>query len=176
MTTPYIGEIQLFSFNFAPKGWALCNGALLQIAQNTTLFSLLGTQFGGDGRTTFRLPNLIARTAVNQGRGPALTPRATGQAFGQNSVTLDPSQIPEHTHPLTLFQQSDASKRSDTPTSGAALGAPGRVSPFVSDAQPNVTFANSLAATGGSQPHENRQPFLAMNYCIALQGIFPAFD
>ena len=176
MTTPYIGEIQLFGFNFPPRGWAFCNGAILPIAQNTALFSLLGTEFGGDGRTTFQLPNLIARTAVNQGRGPGLTPRNMGQSFGENSVTLSVRELPTHTHMLTLFQQGDTSERSGTPTSGNGLSAPTRASPFVANAQPNLAFADSIGATGGSQPHENRQPFLAMNYCIALQGIYPSFE
>lgn len=176
MTTPYIGEIQLFGFDFAPSGWALCNGAVLPIAQNTALFSLLGTQFGGNGQTTFQLPNLVARIAVNQGHGPALSARSMGETFGENSVALQSAQIPSHNHALTLYQQTDGGKRSGTPSAGNALAAPIKVSPFAASAQPDAPFASSIGATGGSQAHENRQPFLAMNYCIALQGIFPSFQ
>lgn len=177
MTTPYVGEIQLFGFDFAPVGWAFCNGAVMQISQNTALFSLLGTQFGGNGQTTFQLPNLVARTAVSQGQGPGLTARSIGETFGENGVTLQTPQIPAHNHLLSLFQPSDTSKLSGTPSAGNALGAPIKVSPFAANAQPDAPFAgNSIAATGGSQPHENRQPYLVMNYCIALQGIFPSFE
>lgn len=177
MTTPYIGEIQLFGFDYAPRGWAFCNGAVLPIAQNTALFSLLGTQFGGNGQTTFQLPNLVARTAVNQGRGPGLTARTIGETFGESEVTLQTSQIPAHNHLLTVFRPADASKLSGTPAAGNALGVPVKAAPFAANAQPNAPFAaTSIAANAGSQPHENRQPFLAMNYCIALEGIYPAFE
>lgn len=177
MTTPYVGEIQLFGFNFAPIEWAFCNGATLAIQQNTTLFALLGTQYGGNGQTTFQLPNLVGRAPCSQGQGLGLTQRTIGETFGENGVTLLTSQIPAHTHALTLFQQSDTGKRAGTPASGNALSAPTKASPFAANASANTPFAaNSIGPAGGSQPHENRQPYLALNFCIALQGVFPQFD
>ncbi|MEG3791932.1 tail fiber protein [Lysobacter sp. CCNWLW3] len=176
MTEPFIGEIQLFGFNFAPRGWASCNGATLAIQQNTALFSLLGTQYGGNGQTTFQLPNFANRAGCSQGPGPGLTPRDMGEVFGSNSVTLTQSTMPTHSHSLTLYNQSDASKRTNTPAAGNYLGVPTASNPFVANPTANAQFApNMCGPTGGGQPHENRQPYLASNFCIALQGIFPSF-
>ncbi|KRF00544.1 microcystin-dependent protein [Frateuria sp. Soil773] len=177
MTTPYTGEIQLFGFNFAPYAWAFCNGATLRITQNTALFSLLGTQYGGDGTTTFQLPNLVGRAPCSQGQGPGLTSRTIGGTFGENGVTLLTTQIPSHTHALTLLSQSDTTKRTGTPATGNALSTPTKISPFAANAAANAPFAlNSIAPAGGNQPHENRQPYLAVNFCIALQGVYPSFN
>ncbi|RPE82023.1 phage tail protein [Vulcaniibacterium tengchongense] len=177
MTEPFIGEIQIFGFNFAPRGWAMCNGAQLAIQQNTALFSLLGTTYGGDGRTTFALPNLTNRAACGQGQGPGLTERPLGAAFGENSVTLSTAQLPAHQHAATLYAQPDNSKRASTPAAGNALSNPGGSSPFVAPGGSPAAFAaNVVLPSGGGQPHENRQPYLAMNFCIALQGVFPSFD
>lgn len=177
MTTPYVGEIQLFGFDFAPIGWAYCNGATLTIQQNSTLFALLGTTYGGNGTSNFQLPNLAGRAPCNQGQGVGLTQRTIGETFGENSVTLLASQIPAHTHALTLFQQNDAGKRSGTPASGNALSAPLKASPFATGGKADTPFAaNSIGPAGGNQPHENRQPYLAVNFCIALQGAYPQFD
>ncbi|PDT04272.1 microcystin-dependent protein [Rhizobium chutanense] len=177
MTQPYLGEIQLFGFDFAPRGWASCNGALLLIQQNSELFSLLGTQYGGNGKSTFQLPNFANRAGCNQGQGVGLTPRIIGSSFGSNDITLTQAEMPAHTHSLTIYNQGDASKRAASPSEGNALSLPNSSSPFLPDAQPNTQFApNVIGIAGGSQPHENRQPFLAVNFCIALVGVYPSFD
>lgn len=172
MSEPFIGEIRVFGFNFAPRGWALCDGQLLPIAQNTALFSLLGTIYGGDGRTTFALPDLRGRAALHQGNGPGLSPRAIGQRSGSETNTLSVNQLPSHTHQVRAFGgpgnantapgnvwSNDAGNQSATYNSGAA----------------NANMGSSaLANTGGNQAVNNMQPFLVVNYCIALTGIFPS--
>ena len=176
MTEPYIGEIQLFGFNFAPRNWAVCNGALLAIQQNTALFSLLGTQYGGNGTTTFALPNLAARGACNQGQAPGLTPRVIGETFGEQSVTLTTADMPSHQHGLTLYAQPDPSKRGSSPVSGNAVASPATSTPFVASGTAAAFSPNLISPTGGGQPHENQQPYLAVNFCVALQGVFPSFN
>jgi microcystin-dependent protein len=176
MTEPFIGEIQLFGFNFAPRGWAACNGVTMAIQQNTALFSLLGTQYGGNGQTTFMLPNFVNRAGCEQGQGAGLTPRTIGEVFGSNSVTLTQTTMPSHTHTLTVYNQSDTTKVSATPAAGNYLGLPTAGTPFVTTTTANAQFApNMIGPSGGGQPHENRQPYLASNFCIALQGVFPSF-
>ncbi len=177
MTQPFVGEIQLFGFNFSPRGWAFCNGALLPISQNTALFSLLGTSYGGNGQTTFQLPNFAGRAGCEQGTGPGLTPRSLGETFGTNTVTLNSSQIPAHNHGVNSFAPPDSSNRSASPTNGAALtlltaGAP---RPYIT-APINTQFAPNMISPsqGGGLPHENQQPYLGVNFSIALQGIYPA--
>jgi microcystin-dependent protein len=177
MTQPFLGEIQLFGFNFPPYGWASCNGATIPIQQNPALFSLLGTQYGGNGTTTFQLPNFANRAGCNQGRGAGLTPRSAGETFGSNGITLTQAEMPSHMHSLTLYNQSDSSKRAASPSNGNGLGAPNSSTPFLPNTQPNTQFAqNVIGPAGGNQPHENRQPYLAVNFSIALNGIFPAFS
>ena len=174
MTEPFVGQIQLFGFTFAPRGWATCNGVTMAIQQNTALFSLLGTQYGGNGQTTFQLPNFVNRAATNQGNGPGLTPHTAGETYGVSSVTLNTQQMPAHTHSLNIYNQPTDSKKAASPSTGNALGSPS-MSTFVAGAA-NAPFAPTvLVPAGGGQPHENRQPYLAMNFCIALQGVFPAF-
>lgn len=176
MTEPFIGQIQIMGFNFNPRGWAFCNGATMPIQQNTALFSLLGTQYGGDGRTTFQLPNFANRAACNQGTGPGLTPRAIGQNFGSNSVTLSTVEMPAHTHGVTISNQQVATKKADSPSPGNALGSP-NLNAFAPGNAANAQFSPTLVLpTGNNQPHENRQPYLAMNFCIALEGVFPSFS
>lgn len=176
MAEPFIGEIQLFGFNFPPYGWASCNGATLAIRQNTALFSLLGTQYGGDGMTTFQLPNFTNRAGCNQGQGAGLTLRRMGETFGSNSITLSQAEMPAHSHSLTIYNQSDSNKRAASPSTGNSLSVPNSSAPFLPDAQPNAQFApNTIGRAGGSQPHENRQPYLAINFSIALSGVFPSF-
>lgn len=179
MTTPFLGEIQVFGFNFSPAGWAFCNGATLSIQQNSALFALLGIQYGGNGSSTFQLPNLVARGACQQGQGPGLTSRPIGQPFGVNQVTLDATQLPAHRHTLTAFAQTDTTKRSGSPVTGGGLSLPtsNAVKPF-SNAAPTTALSPSMLtpSAGGGQPHANQQPYLAVNFCIALQGAFPAFD
>lgn len=177
MTEPFIGEIQIFGFNFVPEGWAACNGATLSIAHNTALFSLLGTVYGGDGRTTFRLPDLRGRAACSTGQGPGLTPREIGSAFGADTVTLQPGEMPAHSHAMNLFVQSDESKHRSSPSPGDVLIPPTGTRAFAPGEAPTELFApGAVGSAGSSQPHENRQPYLAVNFCIALRGVFPSFN
>ena len=174
MTEPYIGQIQLFGFNFNPRGWAFCNGPTLPISQNTALFSLLGTIYGGNGQTTFQLPNFAARAGCQQGNGPGLSPRTLGETFGANTVTLTSNQIPQHSHGINAFLPSGAC----SPVANGGLSQPGIAAnrPFASGG-PNTTLAPNMigSSTGGGQPHQNQQPYLGLNFCIALQGIYPSF-
>jgi microcystin-dependent protein len=177
VTTPFLGEIQIFGFNFAPSGWAQCNGATMSIQQNTALFSLLGTNYGGNGTTTFQLPNFAGRAACSQGQGPGLTQRTIGEAFGTDQVTLRIGEMPGHSHSVNVYHQSDATLQSNAPDNGYGVIGPANSLPFVPTPTANVTFATTvIGITGGSLPHENRQPLLSLNFCIALQGAFPAFD
>ena len=166
MPTPFLGEIKICSFNFAPKGWAMCNGQLLPINQNQALFSLLGTTYGGNGQTTFALPNLEGRVPTHLGSG--LT---EGEAGGEESHTLTLAETPTHTH---LLQGSTAQGTTASPTGNVPGTSSGNA--YV---QQNLQSAVALAAAsvtsvGGGQAHENRQPFLTLNFCIALQGVFPS--
>ena len=169
MSEPFVGEIRMFGFGFAPQGWALCNGQLLPISQNQALFSLLGTTYGGDGRTTFALPDMQSRVPVCQGQGPGLSSYAEGQAGGAETVTLAAAQMPGHTHPV---KASSSAAGADQP-GGRALA---RSANHIYTAEPDtntVLNADMLGGTGGGQPHGNIQPYLAVNFCIALTGIFP---
>lgn len=177
MTAPFIAQIQIFGFNFPPRGWAVCNGATLAISQNTALFSLLGTMYGGNGQTTFQLPNFAGRGGCAQGNGPGLTPRSMGETFGSETVSLTSTQMPVHNHGVVLYAQNTASKRAASPATGSALSVSTDTAAlsFLPSGAANTTFApNLLGIAGGSQPHSNQQPYLAMNFCIALQGVFPA--
>ncbi|RUW46370.1 phage tail protein [Mesorhizobium sp. M1A.F.Ca.ET.072.01.1.1] len=175
MTTPFLGEIQVFGFNFAPSGWAFCSGSLVPIQQYSALFALLGVNYGGNGKTNFQLPNFANRAGCNQGEAPGLTPRAVGEAFGENSQTLAMAEMPAHMHQFTIYNQSVLTKKAASPSAGNSLTSPTDTSVFVA-AQPNAQFPdNMIGFTGGGQPHENRQPYIAMNYCIAMQGVFPSF-
>lgn len=172
MASPFLGEIRMFAGNFAPRGWAFCNGQILSIAQNTALFSLLGTTYGGNGQTTFALPNLQGRVPVHWGQGPGLSPYNLGQQTGQESVTLLQTQLPAHTHPLNAIagggnQASPAGNLPAVESTGTSLN-------YASGA-PTITM-NPLAvgATGSSQPVPVVQPCLAVSFIIALQGIFPS--
>lgn len=176
MSEPFIGEIQLFGFNFPPRNWAFCNGATLPIQQNTALFALLGVNYGGNGTTSFQLPNFTNRAGCNQGNGVGLTPRAIGEVFGENGVTLTTAEMPSHNHQFTLYNQTDTGKLAASPSPGNSLVPPGQSTPFTSAGQPDAQFApGMIGLAGGNQPHENRQPYLALNYSISLQGVFPSF-
>lgn len=167
MSTPYLAEIRLTSFAFAPKGWALCNGQLLSISQNTALFSLLGTTYGGDGRSNFALPNLQARMPMHfSGTHPL------GQAGGEATHTLVPAEMPAHAHALRASSKPAASSS----PSGGVLAQPARAGTPAYAAAASLVPLNpaAITASGGGQPHENMPPFLAMNFIIALQGIFPS--
>lgn len=167
MGTPYLGELKIMSFNFAPRGWAQCNGQLLPINQNQALFSLLGTTYGGNGQTTFGLPNLQGRTPLHFGAG--LT---QGQQIGAGTHTLIQSEIPAHSHGIAV---SNAAATLETPVNapnGNALAQP--ASNLYGVPINLVATAQVLSNAGGNQPHSNQQPFLVLNICIALQGIFPS--
>jgi len=172
MSTPFLGEIKIFAGNFAPRGWALCNGQLLPIAQNTALFSLLGTFYGGNGTTNFALPDLRAHAPIHQGQGPGLSAYVVGEISGQNTHTLTANEVATHSH---AFDASAASGRGATGT--VTNNAPNQTSlvhPY-STAAANATMSGAMIQpTPASQPHENRQPLLGLNFIIATQGIFPS--
>lgn len=178
MTEPYIGEIQIFGFNFNPRNWAFCNGAAMLIQQNTALFSLLGTQYGGNGQTTFQLPNFAGRAGCEKGQGSGLTPRSLGETFGTNTVTLTSAQTPAHNHVINGFLPDSTTNRIGSPVINGGLSQPSSNlnKPFVSSA-PNTTLAPNMIqpSAGGGQPHQNQQPYLGLNFCIALQGTYPSF-
>jgi microcystin-dependent protein len=175
MADPFVAEIRIFPFNFAPKGWAFCNGQLLPISQNTALFSLLGTTYGGDGKSTFALPDLQGSAPMHPGQGQGLSLRDLGQIGGTESVTLLQSEMPVHAH--GVGRASTASGDSILPQGSVwAQAAAGRGAAALYIAGPPTGKVNqfSLAPTGGSLPHNNMQPYLTLNFCIALQGVFPA--
>lgn len=168
---PFVGEIRIFGFNFAPKGWAQCNGQLMPISQNTALFSLLGTMYGGNGKTTFALPDLQGSAPLQAGQGPGLSQRFQGEAGGTESVTLLESEIPMHSH---SWQISQRPSNNGTPSDAVYVGPASEGQFILNDSQPTASMApNALSPSGGSLPHNNMQPYLTMNFCIALQGIFP---
>lgn len=171
MSEPFIAEIRIFAGNFAPRSWAFCNGQLLPVSQNTALFSLIGTTYGGDGRTTTALPNLKGRAPMHPGRGPGLTSRRLGQRGGSEMSSLSEAQMPSHTH--TAEASNDGAGFND-PSNARVLGrGPTRFSAYY-NATGTATAMRNLANTGGSQPHNNMQPFIAMNFIIALQGLYPS--
>jgi microcystin-dependent protein len=174
MSDAFVAEIRIFPFNFAPKGWAFCNGQLLPISQNTALFSLLGTTYGGDGKSTFGLPNMQGNVPMQPGQGQGLSLRDLGEISGAESVTLLQSEIPVHTHTV---QPSNQQADIQQPTATTSLARPVGALPYFSGGPPPpplVAMAfQSLSPAGGSLPHNNMQPYLTLNFCIALQGIFP---
>jgi microcystin-dependent protein len=177
MAEPFIGEIRAFGFNFAPIGWLQCNGQLLAVQQFAPLFSIIGTTYGGNGTSTFALPNLQGETAMHQGAGPGLTPRTLGQTFGTDSVTLIVQQMPSNNHMLAGAIAGAGSQRVPKATNQALLGGcnPGQV--YTNTLTPQVAFSpKAIGATGNAQPHNNLQPLLVLNFCIATEGIFPTRD
>ncbi|MDQ8046771.1 MAG: tail fiber protein [Solirubrobacteraceae bacterium] len=164
MADPYIGEIRIFAGNFAPAGWSFCEGQLLPISENDTLYNLIGTTYGGDGQETFALPDLRGRLPLHQGNGYTL-----GQAAGVETVTLNQTQIPAHTHSVIA---SGAAGTTNAPT-GALLAASPSISLYKSTAGSTPMAADIVTPTGGSQPHENLQPYLCLNFIISLFGIYP---
>jgi microcystin-dependent protein len=172
MSDCFVGQISLFAFDYAPKNWAQCNGQSMAISQNQALFNLIGTTYGGDGITTFALPDLRGRVPIGQGRTPQLGDMQIGQIGGSESVTLTTPNLPPHTHTLTATTQV-ANRRiptgralaTDTSTNAEYYASPGQVT---------TLSPSAIGPAGESQPHENRQPFLTVNYCIALMGLFPS--
>ncbi len=172
MSDPFLGEIRVSPLNFAPRGWAFCQGQLLAISQNTALFALLGTTYGGNGQTTFALPDLRGRVAVHVGQGPGLSPYDLGQVGGTETVTLTAAQLAPHTHAANCI---DANGDQYAPNN-AIWAKDVAQNPQYGAAKAAGTMAQNIigsAGSGGGQPHNNMQPYLALNYCIALQGIFP---
>ncbi len=167
---PFVGQISIVPYNFAPNGWMLCEGQILSITQNTALFSLLGTTYGGDGVHTFALPDLRGRVPVGTGQGPGLTPIILGEQLGAESYTMTIEQLPAHSHPLLA---STLEATVITPT-GSALGSKARVPLYSAPSSMTTMAPESVGATGGNQPYPVRNPSLGLNYIIALQGIYPS--
>ncbi|HUR23841.1 MAG TPA: tail fiber protein [Acidimicrobiales bacterium] len=167
MSEPFIAQIMMFGGNFAPRGWALCNGQILPIAQNTPLFSLLGTTYGGNGQTTFALPDLRGRVPVHTGQGPGLSNVVLGQAGGSEAVTLLQTQMPQHGHGVAASNSSAGASR----PANNFLAAGGS---YATATDGTVMNPGMIQGSGGSLPHENRQPYLGVNFIIALVGIFPS--
>jgi len=167
MSQPFLGQIQQFGFNFAPRGWAFCNGQLMSIAQNTALFSLLGTMYGGDGQTTFGIPDMRGRDSLHFGQGPGLSNFAQGEVSGVEGVTLINQQMPMHNHTLNA---NSGAKLVDKPLNNSLGGA----DIYTAASLDSVMSPGSIGMSGGNQPHENRQPLLVINWCIALEGIYPS--
>jgi microcystin-dependent protein len=166
---PFVAEIRIFPFNFAPRGWAWCDGQILPLSQNTALFSLLGTTYGGNGRTTFALPDLQGRAPVHPGQGPGLSLHDLGETGGSETVTLLQSEIPTHTHSISV-SAADAITRiaaGQRPATGIGVSGYGAPPPITQMSD------SALAPAGGSLPHNNLQPYLTFYFCIALQGVFP---
>lgn len=174
MSEPFIAEIRIFAGNFAPRSWAFCDGQLLPVSQNTALFSLIGTTYGGDGRTTTALPNLQGRAPMHPGRGPGLTARRLGQRVGAETVTLTEAQIPSHSHTARAVNTQGAIGQGPTNTTALARSRLGD-NLYRSGTSNVVDLASaSVATTGGGQAHTNLQPFLVLNFIIALQGLYPS--
>ena len=170
MADPFVAEIRIFPFNFAPRGWAWCDGQLMPLSQNTALFSLLGTTYGGNGKSNFALPDLQGRAPMHPGQGPGLSLHDLGETGGSETVSLLESEIPAHSH--TMSASADpADLRIPAPTRSMATSSGGNI---YGPAANLVSLApEALAPAGGDQPHNNMQPYLTLNFCIALQGVFP---
>ncbi len=173
MSEPFTAEIRIFAGNFAPRGWAFCDGQLLPVAQNTALFSLIGTTYGGDGRTTTALPNLQGRAPMHPGRGPGLTARSLGEKVGVETVTLSEAQLPSHSH---TARGATTPPTAGAPTNTSAMTRSSGGTVYHSNTTSNLVdlASQTLSTTGGSQAHTNLQPFLAINFIIALVGLYPA--
>jgi microcystin-dependent protein len=169
--SPFVAEIRIFPFNFAPKGWAFCDGQILPLSQNTALFSLLGTTYGGDGKSNFALPDLQGRAPMHPGQGPGLSLHDLGETGGSDTVSLLESEIPSHSHGYQASQSdaNDQSPQNNLLAAGIGIGA------YAASAGATLTglAPAGIAPAGGSQPHNNLQPYLTLNFCIALQGVYP---
>ena len=171
MAQPYVGEIRMFAGNFPPNGWMFCEGAPLAISENDVLFQLIGTTYGGDGEETFNLPNLASRIPIHMGTGPDGTTYQIGEMAGTEQETLSVQQIPNHTHALTCSTDAQGSESSP---SGNVLGQSVSANMYIQDTPDGSLAASAVQPAGGSQPHENTQPFLCINFIISLFGIFPS--
>ena len=170
MADPFVAEIRIFPFTFAPKGWAFCDGQLLPLSQNTALFSLLGTTYGGNGQSNFALPDLQGAAVMHPGQGQGLSPRVLGQTGGSRTVTLIQSEIPQHTHVLNAQNAPGDTSSPGGAAYARAIGA----TPYQPPGGAQVAMAaQAVSIAGSSIPHNNMQPYLTLNFCIALQGVFP---
>jgi microcystin-dependent protein len=181
MSDFFMGEIQIFGFGFPPRGWMQCNGQLLSITQNSALFALLGTVYGGDGIRTFALPDLRSTLPMGQGSGPGLTPRTMGEKAGEETHTLAVSETPKHSHSVEVISNPDLTKNTDLPGTNQFLaettfsGDDGAITNlYVPDSAPSHTMSSSAIGLTGGQPHSNLMPLLAVNFCIAMSGIYPS--
>lgn len=170
MADPFVAEIRIFAFNFAPKGWAFCDGQILPLSQNTALFSLLGTAYGGNGKSNFALPNLQGNAPMHPGQGPGLSWHDLGETGGSETVSLLESEIPAHSHTLRADVLDIADTNVVSPNASLALSSGGTLYQGASNGN---MAANAIVPAGGDQPHNNLQPYLTLNFCIALQGVYP---
>lgn len=170
MADPFVAEIRIFPFNFAPKGWAFCNGQLLPISQNTALFSLLGTTYGGDGKSTFALPNLQGSAPMHPHQGPGLSDHDLGETGGSETVTLLQTEIPAHTHTMMAAAQDPATAKLVNAQASFSISQGGGL---YQDTRNTDLASEAATPTGGGLPHNNLQPYLTLNFNIALQGVFP---
>jgi microcystin-dependent protein len=173
MADPFVAEIRIYPFSFAPKGWAFCDGQLLPISQNTALFSLLGTTYGGDGKSTFALPDMQGNAPMHPGQGPGLSLHDLGETGGSETVTLLESEIPSHTHAMRAHNLDAADAQNPSPNTSLAQSAQGFAYQSVTNTNLTLMAAQTLPPAGGSQPHNNMMQYLTLNFCIALQGVFP---
>ena len=172
MANPFVAEIRIFPFNFPPKGWAFCDGQILPLSQNTALFSLLGTTYGGDGKSNFALPNMQGNAPMHPGQGPGLSLHDLGETGGSDTVSLLESEIPSHSHALMA---TPISALLTTPSPTAGFGKSAGVAAYTTITNTNLTQMsdNTVAPAGGDQPHNNLMPYLTLSFCIALQGVYP---
>jgi microcystin-dependent protein len=173
MADPFVAEIRIFGFNFAPKGWAFCDGQLLPISQNTALFSLLGTTYGGDGKSTFALPDMQGNAPMHPGQGPGLSLHDLGETGGSETVTLLESEIPSHTHAMRAHNLDAADAQNPSPNTSLAQSAQGFAYQSITNTNLTLMAPQTLPPAGGSLPHNNMMPYLTLNFCIAMQGVFP---
>lgn len=169
MSEPFLAEVRIVAFNFAPRGWAFCDGQILPINQNQSLYSLLGTTYGGDGRTTFALPDLRGRTPIHVGRSDGGSEHRLGQKSGEETHTLSANEMPQHRH---LVNATNSPAANDNPANHILAGAPSNV--YAARASAVAMGESLITHVGGSQAHNNMQPYLSLNFCIALQGLFPS--
>jgi len=170
MADPFVAEIRIFPFNFAPKGWAFCDGQILPLSQNTALFSLLGTTYGGDGKSNFALPNMQGNAPMHPGQGPGLSLHDLGETGGSDTVSLLESEIPAHSH---AFKASNSDGIAQGPADQLMAGGVGGIAMYAVPGPLVQLSGNAVAPAGGDQPHNNMQPYLTLNFCIALQGVYP---
>ena len=167
---PFVAEIRIFPFNFAPKGWAFCDGQLLPLSQNTALFSLLGTTYGGDGKSNFALPDMQGNAPMHPGQGPGLSLHDLGESGGSDTVSLLESEMPAHPHG---WMASNADSNNQSPVATLFAGGLGGISMYAAPTSITQLAPNALAPAGGDQPHNNLMPYLTLTFCIALQGVYP---